>query len=100
MAFPLRNLKERALAPTVNAGRRPGRETGWLVGIGAALGLVGVVGMRQAISAIAVEAGAADPATPAMSLALLAGTALVAGLAPTRRAVHVDPLEALRTDNS
>jgi ABC-type lipoprotein release transport system permease subunit len=52
--------------------------------------------VRGVISAIAFEAGAADPVTLAVSLALLMGTALLAGFAPTRRAVRVDPLESLR----
>jgi putative ABC transport system permease protein len=72
------------------------RETAWLVGIGAAIGLGGVMAVRGMISAIAFEAGAADPVTLAVSLALLMGTALLAGFAPTRRAVRVDPLESLR----
>ena len=74
------------------------RETAWLVGVGSAIGVVGIVAMRGAISGIAFEARASDPVTLSASFAVLAAAAMVAGLMPAMRAIRVDPLEALRTE--
>lgn len=74
------------------------RETAWLLGIGCAIGAAGVVAMRGVISGIAFEVQATEPLTIVLTLLALAGTALLAGLVPTRRAVRVTPVEALRSD--
>jgi putative ABC transport system permease protein len=74
------------------------RETAWLLGIGCVIGAVGIIAMRRVISGIAFQVQATEPLTIAMTLLVLSGTALVAGFVPTRRAVRVTPVEALRSD--
>jgi putative ABC transport system permease protein len=74
------------------------RETAWLLGIGCLIGAVGIIAMRRVISGIAFQVQATEPLTIAMTLLVLSGTALVAGFVPTRRAVRVTPVEALRSD--
>jgi putative ABC transport system permease protein len=67
-----------------------------LVGIGLVLGLVGAAAGGRAIRTLLFETAPTDPVTFAAVVALLAITAVVAGLAPTRRALSVDPIQALR----
>lgn len=74
------------------------RETAWLLGIGCAIGAAGVFAMRGLISKVAFEVNATEPVTVVLTLAALGGTAFVAALVPTRRAVRVTPVEALRSD--
>jgi ABC-type lipoprotein release transport system permease subunit len=59
---------------------------------------VGIIAMRRVISGIAFQVQATEPLTIATTLLVLSGTALVAGFVPTRRAVRVTPVEALRSD--
>jgi hypothetical protein len=68
------------------------------LGIGCLIGAAGVIAMRGLIGGIAFEVQPTEPLTIALTLLALAGTALVAGLVPTRRAVRVTPVEALRSD--
>jgi putative ABC transport system permease protein len=75
------------------------RETGLLMGVGTALGLAGVIALRGAIAGIAFEVAPTHPVTLAVTLLLLSATAVLAALVPGRRAVRVDPLEALRTSD-
>jgi putative ABC transport system permease protein len=67
-----------------------------LVGIGLVLGLAGAVAGGRAIRTLLFETAPTDPMTFAAVVALLAITTVVAGLAPTRRALSVDPIQALR----
>jgi putative ABC transport system permease protein len=67
-----------------------------LVGIGLALGLIGAAAGGRAIRTLLFETAPTDPMTFAAVAGLLAITAIVAGLGPTRRALSVDPIEALR----
>ena len=74
------------------------RETAWLLGIGCLIGAAGVIAMRGIIGGIAFEVEPTEPLTIILTLLAMGGTALVAGLVPTRRAVRVTPVEALRSD--
>jgi putative ABC transport system permease protein len=67
-----------------------------LAGAGIALGLAGGLAVTQVISSLLFGVGARDPATFVSVAALLAFVALVACLAPARRATKVDPMVALR----
>jgi ABC-type antimicrobial peptide transport system permease subunit len=67
-----------------------------LVGLGLVLGLVGAAAGGRAIRTLLFETAPTDPVTFATVVALLVVTAVVAGLAPTRRALAVDPIQALR----
>ena len=67
-----------------------------LVGVGLVLGLVGAAAGGRAIRTLLFETAPTDPMTFAAVVGLLAITAVAAGLGPTRRALSVDPIEALR----
>jgi putative ABC transport system permease protein len=67
-----------------------------LAGAGIALGLAGGLAVTRVISSLLFGVGARDPVTFAAVAALLAFVALLACLAPARRAMKVDPMVALR----
>ena len=67
-----------------------------LTAIGLALGLVLAVGMTQFIAGQLYGIGATDPATILGVVALLAAISLLACYLPARRAMHADPIAAIR----
>jgi putative ABC transport system permease protein len=69
-----------------------------LVGIGAAVGLVGALWSTRLLQNLLFDLEPTDPATYAVILALLAAAAILASWLPARRASRVDPVEALRAD--
>ena len=68
----------------------------WLACAGITLGLAGGLAVTRVMSSLLFGVGARDPATFAAVAALLGFVALVACLAPARRAAKVDPTVALR----
>jgi predicted permease len=84
-------------------GARPGavcalfvRQGLLLTSLGGILGLVGSVALSRWISSLLYGVTALDPLTYALSGAALAAGAIIASVAPARRAARVDPLIALR----
>ena len=71
------------------------KEGSVIVGLGAALGLVGAFLLRQTLQAQLYETGAMDPLIVAAVAAVLIAVALVACVLPARRAAKTDPLIAL-----
>jgi predicted permease len=69
-----------------------------LAGIGAAVGLVAAAGLTRLMSSLLFGVTALDPATYAAVSALLVAAAVLASYLPTRRAIAVDPVQALRTE--
>jgi len=67
-----------------------------LAAAGMSIGLVGAVGITQALKAVLAEIGVADLSTFAMVSLLLLAVAFVACVIPAFRATKVDPLVALR----
>ena len=65
---------------------------------GIALGLAGAFAVARALSDFLFGVGAADPLTFASVALLLLGVALVASYVPSRRALNVDPIVALRAE--
>jgi predicted permease len=73
-------------------------ESGKLVAIGTALGLAGAAVLTRFIASMLFGVTARDPLTFVAVAALLASVALVASYVPARRAMKVDPVEALRCE--
>jgi ABC-type antimicrobial peptide transport system permease subunit len=70
----------------------------WLAGIGGALGLVAAAGLTQLMSSLLFGVTALDPVTYAAVSALLITAAALASYLPARRAMAVDPVQALRAE--
>jgi putative ABC transport system permease protein len=69
-----------------------------LTGVGTALGLVAAAGLTHLMSSLLFGVTALDPVTYATVSALLAATAVLASYLPARRAIAVDPVQALRAE--
>jgi putative ABC transport system permease protein len=72
------------------------REGMWLVTIGVAIGLMAAAFGGRFLSSFLFGVSATDGVTFAAVPLLLAGIALVACVVPARRAMNVEPTEALR----
>lgn len=69
-----------------------------LAGIGAAIGLAAAAGLMHLMSALLFGVAAVDPLTYAAVSALLICAAGLASYIPARRAMSVDPVQALRAE--
>ena len=69
-----------------------------LVGIGAAVGIVGALLSSRAMESVLYGVKPTDPWTFAAIVVMIGGTALLASYLPARRAARVDPLVAIRYD--
>jgi predicted permease len=74
------------------------RDGGALTAAGLLLGLPLAIGVAFALRAVMAGFTAIDPPVFAGAVVLLAGAALTASYVPARRATHVAPLAALRTE--
>jgi predicted permease len=74
------------------------RETVGVAALGGAAGLVAAALLSRLMGALLYGVGAADPLTLAIVCGVLAAVALLATYIPARRAVGVDPLQALRAE--
>ena len=70
----------------------------WLTGIGAALGLVVATGLTRLMSSLLFGVTALDPVTYAAVSVLLIVSGVLASYLPARRAITVDPVQALRAE--
>ncbi len=98
-------LRTREIGIRVALGARPGqvmsqviREGMTLTVVGVGLGLAGAFAVTRLISAYLFGVGVTDPLTFTAVAVLLMTVALIASYIPSRRAVRVDPLVALRMD--
>jgi ABC-type antimicrobial peptide transport system permease subunit len=66
--------------------------------IGLALGLAGAVALSGVLRSMLVGVTPGDPLTLAGVAAILSAVAIAACLLPTRRALRIDPLVALRRE--
>ncbi len=69
-----------------------------LTTLGLALGALGATGAGRLATGFLVDVRPGDPVVFAVVGFLLAGTALVACLVPSRRAAKADPLATLRAE--
>ena len=69
-----------------------------LVAVGACVGLFGALAVTRVLGSFLYQVHPTDPTALGGAVLLLAIVALIATLVPVRRALRVDPLEALRTD--
>jgi putative ABC transport system permease protein len=69
-----------------------------LAGVGTALGLVAAAGLTRLMSSLLFGVTTFDPVTYATVTALLVATAVLASFLPARRAIAVDPVQALRAE--
>ena len=69
-----------------------------LAGIGLVVGVGGALAVTRVMSSMLFEVSAADPASFAVTIVTLAGSALAAAWVPARRAMRVDPMVALRAE--
>jgi ABC-type antimicrobial peptide transport system permease subunit len=69
-----------------------------LTGIGIVLGLLGALASARVLRAILFGASATDPAVLASVAVVLLLVALSACVVPVRRALRVDPVDALRVE--
>jgi len=72
------------------------RQTIIVVTIGAAIGLAAALAASRLIRALLFGVTPTDPAALASAVAVLVAVAVVAAYLPARRAVRLDPTEALR----
>src|SRR5262245_12200935 len=70
----------------------------WLAGTGAALGLVAAAGLTRVMSSLLFGVSALDPLTYVTVALLLILSAVLASYLPARRAIAVDPVQALRAE--
>jgi putative ABC transport system permease protein len=68
------------------------------VAIGLAAGLLGAFGLARVLASQLYGVGMVDPLTFTATPLILGGVALIASWIPARRAAHVDPLVALRSE--
>lgn len=73
-------------------------DSGKLVLVGLALGGLGALGLSRTLSRLLFEVSPRDPAVLASTALLLAAVALAASWLPVRRAMKLDPVQALRTE--
>jgi len=69
-----------------------------VIGVGIAIGALGAQFLNRLLASQLYGVQPADPRVLAIAGLLIASVALVACLAPTRRATHVDPMVALREE--
>jgi macrolide transport system ATP-binding/permease protein len=74
------------------------REASWLVGLGAALGLIAAVAAATSMRGLLFEVHSWDPQTLVLSAIALVVAALAASYVPARRAASVNPVDVLRGD--
>lgn len=74
------------------------RDMGTPVALGMAAGLAAAIALGPTMRALIVGVEPADPLTLVSTVVLLGIAALLATMAPVRRAARTDPMEAMRAD--
>jgi putative ABC transport system permease protein len=66
--------------------------------LGAVLGIAGAIGVTRILTGFLFGVTATDPVTFVTAAGLLGGVAMLACIAPARRATTVDPVQSLRVE--
>ena len=74
------------------------REGVLLIVVGGAIGVTGALSLTRLLGSLLFGVGPRDPLALGLAVGLLAMVALVATMIPARRAMRVDPVEALRQE--
>ena len=74
------------------------RSASWQIGIGLAIGIAGSVAVSRAVPVAITRVDGTDPVTLGVAVTLLVVVALVACLIPGRRAMRLNPVDALRSE--
>ena len=74
------------------------RSASWPLGCGLAIGLAGSAFVSRAVPVAITRVEGTDPVTLGAAIALLVTVALFACLVPGRRAMRLNPVEALRSE--
>jgi ABC-type antimicrobial peptide transport system permease subunit len=74
------------------------RSASWQIAIGLAIGIAGSVFVSRAVPVAITRVEGTDPITLGSAISLLVGVALAACLIPGRRAMRLNPVEALRSE--
>jgi putative ABC transport system permease protein len=69
-----------------------------LVAVGIVLGVLGALALTRVLTTLLFDVRPTDPGTFAIVAVLLAGVAFIAGYLPGRRAMRVDPTDALKAE--
>jgi len=85
-------------APRASVYRLVLREAGRLIAVGLVFGLVGSVAAASLMRSLLFNVSAWDASALAGVAVVLAASALLASYLPARRAVSIDPVEALHGD--
>jgi predicted permease len=83
-------------APARQVLRHLFTRTGWQLALGIVAGIVVGVPLAQVLTGSLQTINGVDALTPLIALAILAAAGLLAVLVPARRALRIDPTEALR----
>ncbi len=73
-------------------------EVGWMVALGVPVGLLGAIVLGKYAESLLYEVKSGDPVVLVGSVVLVATVSLGAGYVPTRRAMRIEPVSALRWD--
>jgi putative ABC transport system permease protein len=74
------------------------REVVWMAAAGAALGVLGALGLSRTIASQLFGVSATDASVFGGAVAVLFAVALGAGTIPAWRAARIDPVQALRSE--
>ena len=74
------------------------RSASWQIAIGLAIGIAGSIAVSRAVPVAITRVDGTDPITLGVAITLLVVVALVACLIPGRRAMRLNPVEALRSE--
>jgi putative ABC transport system permease protein len=74
------------------------RRAAIVTGIGAAVGLVGVLAVSRIFASLLFQVAPTDPVSLGGSCLVLLGVGALAAYLPARRATRIDPVQALRAD--